>query len=129
MFRKATTAAALLAALALPIAANAATTSSAEAQQYTFETHLTQAMHAGEYGGTLHMTIEPNGIITGWYRPSDGGVRNVTGGLSGNQIWFDIGGIHALHLEGTFKNGVIDAAANVPGPDPFTLHATIAPHH
>lgn len=127
--RKATTAAALLAALALPLAAQAATTSSAEPQQLTFQTHMTQAMHAGEYGGTMRVTIYPNGIVSGWFQPSDGGVRSVTGGVDGDKIWFDIGGVHSVHMEGTLRNGVIDALANIPGPDPYTFHAVLAGQH
>jgi hypothetical protein len=130
MIKRATTAAALLAALALPIASQAATTTSAGPQQYVFQTRTTQSFHAGEFDGTLRLTIYPSGIATGWFRPEDGGaVRDVSGGVSGTQIWLDIGGaMHSVHLTGTFKNGVIDATENVPGPDLYTFHATVEPN-
>ena len=129
MIKTATTATALLAALALPIASQAASTTSAGPQHYVFETRETQSFHAGEYDGTLRLTIYPNGIASGSFQNADSGApRTVSGGVSGTQIWLDIGGaMHSVHLTGTFKDGVIDATENLPGPDVTTFHATIEP--
>jgi hypothetical protein len=80
--------------------------------------------HAGEYDGRLALTIYPNGIVQGNYFPSDGGVRNVTGGLTGTSIWLDIGWLGQLHLTGTFKNGVLETVAAIPGPDTYTFEST-----
>ncbi len=125
----ATTAAALLAALALPVSSQAATTTSAAPQHYVFETRTTESYHAGEYDGTLRLTIYPSGIASGSFQLSDGGIREVTGGVSGTHIWLDIGGtMHRVHLDGTFKDGVIDATENIPGPDIYTFHATVEPN-
>ena len=116
--RAAAAAAGMLAALALPASALAATTTTAQTQQYTFPTKLTDRYHAGEYDGLLRLRISPDGIVQGTYQPSDGGIESVTGGLDGKQIWLDIGnGIHALHVTGTFRNGVLKTTAAIPGPD------------
>ena len=126
MVRVAASAALLAAALVLPLASRAATTSTAPPQTYTLQTHLTQQYHAGEYAGTMKLTVYPNGIVQGNYLPSDGGTRIVTGGITGNNIWLDIGLEETLHLTGTFKNGVLQATANVPALDPYTMNAAVA---
>jgi hypothetical protein len=117
--RSAAVAAALLGALALPASALAATTSTAQTQSYTIPTKLTDRYHAGEYDGLLRLRISPDGIVQGTYQPSDGGIVEVTGGLDGkNDIWLDLGnGIRALHVTGTFRNGVLQTTAAIPGPD------------
>jgi hypothetical protein len=129
MIRKATTAAVLVATLALPLASQAASTTGASPQKYTLETRLTDRYHAGEYDGTLNLAVYPSGIVQGTFRPSDGGVRTVTGGMSGTDIWLDIGWQHPLRLTGTLKDGVLQAVANIPGPDTYTFEATIVPSH
>lgn len=116
--RAAAAAAGMLAALALPASTLAATTTTAQTQQYTIPTKLTDRYHAGEYDGLLRLRISPDGIVQGTYQPSDGGIVGVTGGLDGKQIWLDIGsGIRALHVTGTFRNGVLETTASIPGPD------------
>jgi hypothetical protein len=115
--RSAAAAAGLLAALALPVAAPAATTTTAEPQHYTFQTRLAQRYGAGEYDGVLTITISPNGIVQGFYRPLDGGISSVSGGVEGKQIWLDIGQRRPLHVTGTLENGVLKTVAAIPGPD------------
>ena len=128
MIRTAMTASALLATFALPIASQAASTTNAPPQRYVFQTRMTESMHAGEYDGTLRLTVFPNGIVSGTFQPSDGGARSVSGGTSGTQIWLDIGGaMRSVHLEGTLKNGVLQATANIPGPDTYTFVGTVEP--
>jgi len=129
IIRKATMATALLAALALPIASQAATTTNASPQRYVFQTRMTESLHAGEYDGTLRLTVYPSGIVSGTFQPSDGGARTVSGGMSGTQIWLDIGMQRSVHLEGTLKNGVLQATANIPGPDIYTFVGTVEPSH
>jgi hypothetical protein len=122
--RSAAAAAGLLAALAFPAASQAATTTGSQPQHYDLQTRITDQHHAGEYDGRLALTIYPNGIVQGTYFPSDGGVRNVTGGLTGTNIWLDIGSLGQLHLSGTFKNGVLETIAAIPGPDTYTFEST-----
>jgi hypothetical protein len=118
--RTAAATAAVVAALALPLASQAATTTTgAEPQHYSFQTELTDRYHAGAFDGTLALTIYPSGIVQGSYRPSDGGATNVTGGLTGKDIWLDIGWHGRLHLSGTFENGVLKTIAAIPGPDVY----------
>ncbi len=127
--RNAAAAAGLLAALALPLAAQAATTTSAAPQHYDLHTRSFDQYHAGEYDGVLALTVYPDGIVQGTYRAEDGGrIQVVTGGLSdGNRIWLDIGsGADPLHLSGTFRNGALEAVASTPGPDRFTLESVPA---
>ena len=121
--RSAAAAAGLLAALALPVASHAATTTGAQPQHYDLQTRITDRYHAGAYEGRLALTIYPNGIVQGTYLPSDGGVRNVTGGLAGTNIWLDIGMMGQLHFSGTFKNGVLDGRG-APRPDTYTFEST-----
>ena len=121
--RSAAAAAGLLAALALPVASQAATTTSAPPQHYDLQTRIIDQHHAGEYDGRLALTIYPNGIVQGTYLPSDGGVRNVTGGVTGTNIWLDIGSMGQLHVSGTFKNGVLETIAAIPGPDTYTFES------
>jgi hypothetical protein len=111
--------AATLAAAALPLASPAATTTSAAPQHYTFQTQLTDGNHVGAYEGTLALTIYPNGIVQGTYRPADGGFSSVTGGLTGKDIWLDLGLRGRFHVTGTFENGVLRTVAAIPGPDVY----------
>jgi hypothetical protein len=122
--RTAAAAAALLAAFTLPLAAQAASTTSGSPQHYALQTRIVDRYHAGEFDGALTMTIYPSGIVQGTYRPADGGFRTVTGGIEGTAIWLDIGMNHPLHLTGTFKDGVLRAVAQIPGPDVYTFEST-----
>jgi hypothetical protein len=121
--RIATATAGLLAVFALPLVAQAATTTSAPAQHFNLQTRMFDRYHAGEYDGQLVLTIYPNGIVQGTYRPSDGGVRTVTGGVDGENIWLDIGQSRPLHWTGTFIKGVLDMVAAIPGPDTYSLQS------
>ena len=84
--RAAAAAAGILGTLTLPLAAPAATTSSAGPQLYSLATQLTDRYHAGAYVGRLALTIYPDGIVQGTYRPDEGGFSTVTGGVNGNEI-------------------------------------------
>jgi hypothetical protein len=58
--------------------------------------------------GTLDLLFYQNGMLTGYYHPTDGGVRPVTGQLfGGNKIQLDFGGPEALHVNGTLTDGKI----------------------
>jgi len=122
--RTAAAAAGLLAALALPVASSAASSTSGSPQQYTMQTRFADEYHGGEWDATMVLTVYPNGIVQGTYRPQDGGWKSVTGGVDGQQIWLDIGMMHPLHLTGTFRNGELRTIAAIPGPDTYTLEST-----
>ena len=126
LLRAAAASVAILAGAALPVASQAASTTTAQPQQYQFETRLADQFHAGEYDGNLSLTISPNGIVQGFYRPSDGGIRTVSGGLDGQNIWLEIGMQHPLRVTGTFKDGVLRTVAQIPGPDHYVFES-VAP--
>ena len=83
-------AAGIVAMLVLPLAANAMTPAAAP-QHYNLETRIFSDYGAGEFDGTLSLTVYPSGIVQGNYHPLDGGFRQVTGGLNGRNIWLDVG--------------------------------------
>jgi hypothetical protein len=108
----------LTAALTLPIAAGAAvSTDVSRPAHYALQTREVTDMHAGEYDGVLAMTVFPDGTVQGTYREVDtGNFREVTGGVTGDQIWLDIGGaMRDTRLTGTFRNGVLDTVVNGAG--------------
>lgn len=72
-----------------------------------YNTRLIPQYSAGEYDGTLRLTINPNGIVSGTYIPSNGGPRIVSGGVKGDNIWLDFGFNGRMHVEGTIRNGHI----------------------
>lgn len=71
-----------------------------------YNTKLVPRFGAGEYDGQLRLTINADGIVSGTYLPSDGGIKHVTGGVNGDDIWLDIG-FHGWHITGTIVNGHI----------------------
>ena len=101
---------ALLTAFA-PLTVQAA---SGPAVTYDLMTRETGSMKAGEYQGRLHMTVQPNGIITGWFTNTQGSISTVTGGVDGSKIWIQIGNagmVGGHYYQGTFVNGKIEATA------------------
>lgn len=53
------------------------------------------------YSGALDLTVNPDGIVQGYYFPADGSSMYVpvVGGESANRIWFDIGTSGSVHIE------------------------------
>jgi hypothetical protein len=82
--------------------------------QLAFSTTL-QAMNGllpgGSLDGQLRIRVSPGGIVQGIYRPVDGGIQSVTGGITGNKIWLDLADGGALHVTGTLKDGKIVGGA------------------
>ncbi len=109
--RAAAACAAVLAGAGAPLAGFAATASTAQPQHYAFQTELTDRYHAGAYVGTLALTVYPDGIVNGTYRPDNGAFHTVTGGVEGTSIWLDVGSLPNLHLTGTLQNGVLRTSA------------------
>jgi len=120
-FTTAASAAAILAALALPLSSTAATTATGSSHRYELQTRMVSQYEAGEFDGTLALTVYPNGIVQGNYRPLDGNFRPVTGGLDGHNIWLDIGNGRRVHLIGTFEHGVLKAVVQHSGPNTMTF--------
>jgi hypothetical protein len=129
-----TLAAAAALALGAVAPAVAATTLPPLPAHVTFGTELTPAYFgAGAYVGTLNLNIGKDGAISGYYRPSDSGMfRTVTGGLSGDQIWLDLG-YGGPHITGTLRDGKIvgytpymQAVSDFDGPSgqPYKFTAT-----
>jgi hypothetical protein len=91
----------------------------------TFDTALApQYYGAGEYDGVMHLTISPDGTVSGWYRSVDvGTIRTVVGGLDGTKLWLDLGGRSLFDIQGTYENGKI-VASTFSGDELYTFTAT-----
>jgi hypothetical protein len=87
-------------------------------RSYAITTRIVeQAPSVGEYDGSLELHVAPNGIVSGYYRPDDNPrFISVTGGVSGNQLWLDIGTFarRPVRFSGTFNNGKIVADGDRP---------------
>ena len=117
MFTKILRGSALLFAVALagaPTVSQAATAYSAtQPVHVNYDTSM-QSLFGFDYPwtGTLQLTINPDGIINGYYRPADNmAFIPVTGGRDGQNVWLDIGGRGRLHVTGTLQNGKIAGSA------------------
>jgi hypothetical protein len=76
---------------------------------------------AGQIEGTMHLRIASDGKIQGDYRPAGGQLYDVIGGLTGEQIWLNIGGTQVIHLDGTYQNGKIVAYTYIDEPSAWVL--------
>jgi hypothetical protein len=77
---------------------------------------------AGQIEGTMHLRIASDGKIQGDYRPGGGRLYDVIGGLTGEQIWLNIGYARVIHLTGTYQNGKIVGYTYIDEP-----HAAVLP--
>lgn len=58
--------------------------------------------------GTLDLTFHDDGIVTGYFRPSQGGgIATVSGALERSVLQLDLGGTSPFHIDGTMKEGTI----------------------
>jgi hypothetical protein len=89
-----------------PVLAVTNSVTTGEPVHLQYNTKLIPRFDAGEYDGQLRLTINAEGIVSGTYMPSDGGIKQVTGGVSGDNIWLDLG-FHGWHITGTIVNGHI----------------------
>lgn len=61
---------------------------------------------------TMDLTFRANGTIVGYYRPTDGGLRTVSGSISGERIALSIGGLGGIQVNGTMtSDGRIEGRA------------------
>lgn len=106
---------ALAASLAsAPAISQAATASSNAPVRQTYQTSLRSLYGLpSPWTGTLQLTMNPDGIIQGYYHPADDYTKfiPVEGGRNGDQVWLDIGHAGRLHVSGTIKNDNISGAA------------------
>lgn len=103
----------LLALGALPIAGLAATAEPST----TYTTALTQTYGSlAPYTGSLKLTVGSDGIVRGYYFPADYSASYipVTGGRTGDRIWFDIGNDGQYHVIARVSNGQITGTAFTP---------------
>ncbi|HLI96977.1 MAG TPA: hypothetical protein VKT72_12950 [Candidatus Baltobacteraceae bacterium] len=100
------------AAIGLLLAASLPAVSQTQPKQY--DTALTELYgSAAPYTGTLKLTVSPDGIVRGYYFPSDGTALfiPVTGGQTGQSIWFDIGNGDMYHVDARVLDGSIIGTA------------------
>jgi hypothetical protein len=58
--------------------------------------------------GTLSLIFHDSGIVTGYFRPTQGGgVAAVSGAVARNVLQLDFGGTSPIHINGTMKEGTI----------------------
>lgn len=108
-----------------PYTAHAATT--VRTVNYHTSYQQTQPMAtAGQYTGRMTLRFYSSGIVNGTYRDEfAGGIKNVSGGLSGDKLWLSFG-MHGRHqFNGTIgKGGIISGTlSNWRGPCVYTFKA------
>lgn len=89
---------------------------SALAQQNVTRHYYTELYRFPEGGfptsATMDLTFRPNGTIVGYYRPTDGGIRPVSGSVAGTRIALAIGGLDGIQVNGTTtQDGKIEGRA------------------
>lgn len=107
---------------ALPIAGQAATAEPST----TYTTALTQTYGSlAPYTGSLKITVGSDGIVRGYYFPADYSASYipVTGGRTGDRIWFDIGNDGQYHVIAHVSNGQITGTAFTPDNVQYTFVA------
>ncbi len=119
----------LVAGVTVPASALAVTTTSTQAVHENFNTTISPLWGFGApWSGTLQLTVTPDDIINGYYRPADtGAFVPVTGGRNGDEVWFDIGARGRTHVQGTLHNGTIVGTAHEDGSvDSYKFVASLA---
>lgn len=115
--------------LLVPLSTRAAET--VKTVNYHTAYRQTQPMQtAGEYTGRMTLHFYADGTINGLYRDeSNGGFRQVSGGLRGSRIWLSFGTAGHHQLSGTIeKGGVISGSlTNFRGPNVYAFRAVPAP--
>lgn len=99
-----------LLAAAVPVGAPAEQTASAA----HYSTSMTELYGSNApFSGALDLSINRNGIVSGYYFPADYSSMfvPVVGGKSGNAIWLDIGSSQITHVEGRVQPGSIVGTA------------------
>lgn len=119
-------AATMLAAPVASLAANGTT-------HLTYKTTLTEtgiAPSAIPYEGSLQLTVSSDGLVSGWYRPTDSGpFIPVTGGWTKGRLWLNVGERGLLQISADVKNDghLVGSAVQLPASYPGTIGATDFP--
>lgn len=101
-------------AAALGLLALAGAPAMSATQPTAYATALTELYGSpAPYTGTLKLTVSENGIVHGFYFPTDGTSLfiPVTGGQNGTSIWFDIGDDGMYRVQGRVHGGTIVGTA------------------
>lgn len=96
-------------------------------QPTAYATALTELYGSpAPYTGTLKLTVSAGGIVRGYYLPSDGGSLfiPVTGGQTGERIWFDIGNNGMYRVQGRVHDGTIVGTAFTQDNQQYTFVAS-----
>lgn len=94
----------------IPAVSQAATVQAQNPVKITYQTSMQSIPGpSAPWTGSLQLTINPDGIIQGWYHPADNmtALIPVNGGRNGERVWLDIGRQGSLHVSGTIRNGEI----------------------
>ena len=120
--------AAALGALVLSLAAPAAAVVTAgSGTAATLDAGFANQDWAGSFDvGRLDLVISSEGVVSGHFRPLDGNVQIVTGGLEGNRIWLDLGASPHRRIVGTYENGRIAGSVLGTGLEAILFSATPA---
>lgn len=102
-----------LAFIAAPAVAGATTAVSSQPVHVEYSTSMSPLIGFGyPWTGRLQLTLNPDNIISGYYRPADNNEYvPVTGGRNGDNVWLDIGTSGRIHVTGKLQNGVINGTA------------------
>jgi hypothetical protein len=115
-------------ALATAFAPLTAQPASAATTSYDLMTRQTDSQAAGEFDGRLRMYVADNGIVSGNFQESDGRLLQVSGGLTGQKIWLQLGD-HGFPFTGTFVDGKLLATKQGRGLHTLTLEGSPRTHY
>jgi hypothetical protein len=113
-------------AATLGLLALAAVPAISATQPTAYATALTELYGSpAPYTGEMRLTVSSDGTIHGYYFPSDGASSfiPVTGGRTGNSIWFDIGDGGMYRVQGRVHDGTIVGTAFTPNNQQYTFVA------
>jgi len=123
-----------LGTLVLPGTAGAAVASASSDATLTTGTHdFTTTLSplwvgGGSYVGVLELRVAKDGSISGFFRNNDvGGFHQITGGISGSDVWLDLGTINGGRpFNGTYRDGQIHGGIYADG-QPYEFLAAPSP--
>jgi hypothetical protein len=80
----------------------------AQAVTTHYTTSFAPEFGVGEWDGTLSLITQPDGTISGTYRPDYGGFVPVMGGRDGSRVWLD------FEIAGRISvNGAVDSSGEI----------------
>jgi hypothetical protein len=89
--------------------------SSGDSVSYDLATRQYDPSRGGEYTGRMRLRISPDGIVSGTFMNTEGRVSSVVGGLTGENVWFQIGNAPATR-QATFNGTLIDGRLKATAP-------------